>query len=84
MLRVFLATIFGKRESVRGQEYEVIFHYRYGFGETFATETELAKMKRRWPELTVVGKTPVYSAPPDATLEDLLRIQNEYTSPNSA
>ena len=80
MLRRFLATIFGKRKQVREQEYAVIFHYRHGLGETYGTETELAKMRRKWPEFTVIGKTPVYSAPLGLTFEELLRIQNEHTS----
>lgn len=65
-----------KKKTVQEQEYSVLFHYRYGLGETFATETEIVKMRRKWPEFMVLGKTPVYSAPNNATLEDLLRIQD--------
>lgn len=81
MLNKFLARIFGsKKEVVQEQEYLIIFKYRYGMGETYATETKLAKMKRKWPEFIVLDRTPVYSAPPDATFEDLFRIQNQHLS----
>lgn len=66
MLSELLSRILGKKETIQEQEYLIVFTYRYGLGETFATETEVAKMRRQWPEFIILGKTPAYAAPKDA------------------